>query len=97
MAKPFALKFYKSKAWQQCRAAYIKFVFGICEGCGGPGLIVHHKTELTPENINDPEITLGWQNLELLCLECHNKEHGNAEEVVRDGLKFDERGDLVGT
>lgn len=60
-------------------------------------MIVHHKTELTPENINDPEITLGWQNLELLCLECHNKEHGNAEEVVRDGLKFDERGDLVGT
>lgn len=60
-------------------------------------MIVHHKTELTPENINDPEITLGWRNLELLCLECHNKAHGNAEEVVRDGLKFDERGDLVRT
>jgi 5-methylcytosine-specific restriction endonuclease McrA len=97
VAKPFAEKFYKSKAWQRCRASYIASVFGICERCGGPGLIVHHKIMLTPENINNPDVTLNWEHLELLCLDCHNREHGNPEDVVRDGLKFDERGDLVGT
>lgn len=95
MAKPFAKKFYKSKAWQRCRASYITSAFGLCERCGGAGLIVHHKILLTPENINNPEVTLSWENLELLCLDCHNREHGNAEDVVRDGLRFDERGELI--
>ncbi len=95
MAKPFAEKFYKSKAWQRCRASYIASVFGLCEGCGRAGLIVHHKILLTPANINDPGVTLSWGNLELLCLDCHNREHGGGAEVTRDGLVFDERGELI--
>lgn len=31
--------------------------------------LVHHKTHLTPENINDPEIALGEDNLELSRIE----------------------------
>ena len=67
MAKPFAIQFYKSKAWQKCRAAYIQSVFGLCEKCGRPGWIVHHKIKLTPANINDPNVTLNWDSLEYLC------------------------------
>ena len=93
MAKPFAIQFYKSKAWQDCRAAYIKSVFGLCERCGRPGWIVHHKEKLTPVNINDPNVTLSFENLEYLCQDCHNREHGGASTA--DGLIFDERGDLV--
>ena len=52
----------------------------LCERCLARGLIrqgdeVHHKIRLTPENINDPNISLNWENLEMLCKECHEKEH----------------------
>ncbi len=40
-----------------------------------PGIIVHHKKELTPENINDPAVALSFDNLELLCDEHHNRQH----------------------
>ena len=72
--------FYKTSAWLKCRAAYIKSVGGLCERCLArgeikPGYIVHHKVHLTPWNITDTSITLNWDNLEYLCLDCHNKEH----------------------
>lgn len=75
MAAPFAKKLYASKAWKQCRDAYKAYRHGICERCGAPGDEVHHKTYLTPANINDPEIVFGWNNLELLCRSCHIEEH----------------------
>ena len=78
--KEWAKAFYQSTAWKQCRAKYIKSVGGLCERCSKKGLIVagyivHHKCYLTPENINDPTVTLNWDNLEYLCLSCHNAEH----------------------
>lgn len=91
--KPWAARFYKSKAWEQCRLAFVSSKFGLCERCYRPGNIVHHKIYLTPYNINDPEITLGWDNLELLCQDCHNKEHGGSSTA--DGLEFDDEGNLV--
>lgn len=94
--KEFAKKFYKSKAWRKCRDAYFIFKHGLCERCNNPGKIVHHTIELTPENINNPTITLSFDLLELLCQDCHNKEHhSNDGEAVREGLMFDENGDLV--
>lgn len=75
-----AKQFYKSQAWIKCRKAYIKSVGGLCERCLAkglivPGYIVHHKCYLNSDNINDPSITLDWNNLEYLCHECHNQEH----------------------
>lgn len=93
MAQEWAIKFYNSTAWEKCRLAYIQSVFGLCEKCGRPGVIVHHKEKLTPVNINDPNVTLNWDNLEYLCQDCHNREHGNASTA--EGLMFDEKGDLV--
>ena len=92
--KPWAEKFYKSKAWQDCREAFFIFRHGLCERCGRPGKIVHHKIYLTPENINDPYITLSFENLELLCSSCHNKEH-HSTDVTAEGLCFNEHGELV--
>lgn len=72
--------FYKSKAWQQCRAAYISKVGGLCERCLNrgyyvPGYIVHHKEYIDPDNITDPSVLLCFDNLEYLCEKCHNQEH----------------------
>lgn len=80
MAKEFARKFYSSKAWQSCRNEYVKKARGLCENClrrgiYRPGEIVHHKIELDPININIPEIALNFDNLELLCRDCHAEVH----------------------
>lgn len=80
MAKEYAKAFYNSQAWENCRVGYIKCVGGLCERCLAKGLynagvIVHHKIHLNPDNITNPEIALDYNNLELLCMDCHNKEH----------------------
>lgn len=95
MAKDFAKNFYRSSAWKKCRASFIISKHGLCERCNcKAGTIVHHKIYLTPENINDPYITLSFDNLELTCQDCHNKEHMSGD-VTAEGLMFDENGDLV--
>lgn len=78
--KPYAEKFYKSIIWQNTRNAYAKSVGGLCEICLSkglyvPGEIVHHKVHITPDNINDPNITLDWNNLQLVCRDCHSLIH----------------------
>ena len=91
--KPWAERFYKSRGWQECRAAFLQGKFYICERCGGVATIAHHIIYLMPENIHDPNITLNWNKLEALCQDCHNKEHGG--NYTADGLTFNEFGDLV--
>jgi len=59
-----------------------------------PGEIVHHKQWLTRENINDPSVTLNWDNLELLCWSCHNKEHSK-ELPISEEITFDAEGNVI--
>lgn len=99
MAKEFAINFYRSKAWENCRSGYIahrqSIDGGMCEeGCGGLGFIVHHKVKLTPVNINDALIALGWDNLEYVCKDCHDKIHH--EDMHGPSLcSFDEDGQPI--
>ena len=82
--KDFAKSFYKSRRWQTTRLAYLKSVGGLCERCLKRGVInpgtkeqpleVHHKVPLNADNVKDPNIALGWDNLELLCKQCHDEE-----------------------
>ena len=100
MAREFAKKFYNSKQWKKCREAYKESKNGLCERCLDNGKYVvgdevHHKEYLTPDNINDPDITLNWDLLELLCQSCHSKEHMSKYDVVREDVMFDSNGDLI--
>lgn len=81
MSKEYAESFYKSKQWKECRKAYAKSKGGLCEDCliNGKytaGEIVHHLINISPKNIDNPDITLNWNNLRLVCRECHAKQHG---------------------
>lgn len=81
MAKPFARQFYNSKAWKDCRNEYAKRRAHLCENClkkgiYRPGEIVHHMIEIDPVTIEHPEIALNFDNLELLCRDCHAARHG---------------------
>ena len=96
MAKAFARKFYSSKAWQDCRNEYAKRRQHLCEDClrrgiYKPGEIVHHKIPVTPFNMNDPSITLSWDNLECLCREHHAEAHGAKERRY----KIDDLGRII--
>lgn len=78
--REFAKAFYKSKAWENTRESYALSVGWLCEDCLAkglvvPGKVVHHKIPLSPQNIDDPRITLDWSNLKLVCQDCHAKEH----------------------
>lgn len=94
MAREFSKSFYKSTAWKKMRDYIFTKYHGLCVDCGKPGQEVHHKEFLTPENINNPYITLGEGNLILLCKDCHHRRH-NKRKNTREDLKFDENGNLI--
>jgi hypothetical protein len=86
MAKYAVLQsFYASDKWRSLRLNLIlersKEHGGvICGKCGK--LIVnqldihaHHKKELTLDNYKDSNISLNPDNVELICHDCHDKEH----------------------
>ena len=104
MAKEWTNGFYTSKEWRKTRDAYYRIQCGRCERCMAevlagarrvedinPGIIVHHKKELTPENINDPAVALSFDNLELLCDEHHNRQH----KAKAKRYTFDAKGNLI--
>ena len=99
MAKEWAEGFYKSAKWIRCRSAYIaerrRIDGGLCEVCRElPGYIVHHKTTLTPENINDPEVALNHKLLSYECKRCHDEHEGHGIKKKKSELLvlFDENG-----
>ena len=94
MAQNIAYKFYSGRVWRRCRDAFIKSKCYVCERCGRVATIVHHRQPITPENIGDPNITLNWDNLEAVCLDCHNAVHGNGA-ACSDEVMFDGNGNLI--
>jgi len=103
------LEFYQSKAWKDVRKAYALSKHCQCERCGRyvyvDGLtdylpkdkriksIVHHKEYLNDTNYTEDSIALDENNLELLCIDCHNQEH--FLKATRKNLMFDVNGNLV--
>ena len=102
MAREFAGRFYQSNLWIRCKNSYIAerraIDGGMCERCHEqPGYIVHHKVHLSPENINDQNVSLNFSNLEFVCHHCHDIIHGNCPREI-DGLtklRFDQNGQPI--
>lgn len=77
--------FYKSKKWEAFRKIIIDERtehdgFVRCSICGQPiikkyDLVIHHKEELTEDNVDDVNISLNPDNVECVHFKCHNKEH----------------------
>ncbi|MDU9350027.1 HNH endonuclease [Staphylococcus ureilyticus] len=94
MARSVSERFYRTRKWEKCRNGYMSSQHYICERCGGLATICHHKVWLNESNVNDPMVTYNWDLLEVLCIDCHNKEHFGSRAVA-DGLQFDEKGNLI--
>lgn len=89
--RDFAKDFYNSQAWKQCRKSFVSYRRGLCERCLSrgiykPGEIVHHKIHLTPDNIGDSNISLSFDNLQLLCRDCHALMHKPEKRYKVDEL-----------
>lgn len=82
MRNPEQTAFYKSKQWKKLQRYYMDSKNWICERCGEPAKICHHRIYINPKNVNDPDITLNVDNLECLCQDCHNKEHSLKHDVL---------------
>ena len=101
MAKDFARGFYDSPEWRKTREAYLSSVNYICEDCGGAACIVHHIEHITAANVDNPEITLNWDNLKAVCEKCHAEEHAKDKKAFKgtaarlNGIAFDEEGNAV--
>lgn len=83
--------FYKGKAWRKVSLAYMTSRNYICERCGKPASICHHRKWLNSVNVNDPYIALNPDNLECLCIDCHNAEHASKH----DKPVFNDSGEIV--
>lgn len=80
MARSTDGRFYSTKQWKRTKEAYLESVNHLCEECLKhgqikPAYIVHHKKYLTADNETNPDIAIEWNNLEAVCLDCHNKIH----------------------
>lgn len=73
-------QFYGSRQWSNFRRVVISERKPICWHCNkvflpDESIIVHHKEELTLNNINDYNVSLNPDNCELVHHECHNEIH----------------------
>lgn len=84
--------FYRSKEWNDFRFVVInkRLVNGqtICEHCGKPivrlyDVILHHKQELTLDNVNDANISLNDKNIMIVHHNCHNEIHSRFGSYTR--------------
>ncbi len=104
MASDWAQKFYESVHWKKTREAFRQYKRGLCEECLKKGIItagteVHHIKPLTINNVHNPNISLSWINLELLCSECHHSLHESMHNSIpkeRKHRRFivDEKGNV---
>ncbi len=82
------------------RNSYLAQANYLCERCIAKGEViaatqVHHKIRLTPQNINDPSISLNHDNLEALCDACHASEtfkHDQKSKSVANRYLIDAQG-----
>ena len=95
MAKTERLQqFYNSQSWKKARNNKMASVGYLCEICGEIGEIVHHEIPLTERNLNDHKISLGVDNLQLVCRSCHKRIHDDLDGKGRR-IIFDEDGNII--
>lgn len=87
-------KVYDSRSWEKLRIMYMESKHWICERCGRPATVCHHREHLTADNATDPHIAYDVANLECLCHECHNAEHNRFNQRVQRVI-YNSRGEVV--
>ena len=100
MAREFSKPFYNSKEWEKVREFVLLRDHHACQLCGAPAEEVHHIRHITPDNVNDVNITMNPANLISLCKACHFGEHRGEHGKGREKeeaypYRFDSNGYLI--
>jgi len=69
--RPARHRLYHSKRWERTSKRY-RQRHPLCARCRRPAALVHHVQTIEAR----PDLAFDWSNLEALCSDCHNKEHG---------------------
>lgn len=69
----------------------------MCERCFARGIykpakLVHHIEHVSPDNVDDPHVTLNYDNFQRLCQDCHAEVHRKTPETR---VTFDDMGNVV--
>lgn len=96
-------QFYKSNQWQEFREIFIDKELEekgelICERCKKhiyekSDCVLHHIVPLNESNVNDPSISVNFDNIELLHKSCHNIKHEKGYRFY--GFKSERKSTLV--
>ncbi len=86
-------QFYNSKKWRDLRKVLVIESKGMCNNCGKTildtsKLIANHKIALTDDNVTNPSISLNRDNLEIICINCHNQYHQRFMGATKEVLIF---------
>lgn len=99
-------KFYDSKEWKRLREKVKRRDNYECQECKRNGYVSidtneysesarRKKIALVVDHIKEleeyPELALDMDNLETLCVDCHNKKHGRVFERKPNKWEHDER------
>lgn len=77
-------KFYKTAKWRKVAWKIYKRDEGKCRCCGKPTICGHNVDHIIPIEDDSPdELKYGEDNLQLLCIPCHNRKGSE------DKLKFE--------
>ncbi|MFV0400474.1 MAG: hypothetical protein ACK5LX_07625 [Oscillospiraceae bacterium] len=73
-------QFYNSTAWRELSHRLKVERSGVCNRCKRQYhdtalLVGHHTEELTLDNVHNPAVSLNPQKIEVICFDCHNREH----------------------
>ncbi|MGU3441217.1 HNH endonuclease [Bacillus cereus] len=82
-------KFYKSKEWKVLRQHALKRDNYECQICKSKGKYkcaenVHHMKEVKTH----PQLALDLDNLQCLCIRCHNEVHDRLDRIQKKERKF---------
>lgn len=83
------MKFYKSKEWLLLRKEALMRDNYECQMCKAKGKYkraenVHHMKEIKTH----PELALTLDNLQCLCVRCHNEVHDRLDKIEKRKPKF---------
>ena len=96
------MQLLQSREWRELRAAKIRDCQGLCERCKAMGIItaaktVHHRTPVeTGETLEAMrELCYRYDNLQLLCADCHHRAHEELRSHAGQGTRYMPKQDIT--
>ena len=85
---PKYIAFYRSKEWRTLSRTYLQAARYVCEaglvGCSKVAVETHHIKPIQTEEGWD--LRLDWDNLEAVCINCHNGRHQRGRRKQAPGV-----------